>query len=108
YERARRRAIRQTVFTARALMLNDFVHVVDVLQFWMDGGLRTDFSAEAAGDAESFVNSHFHVELISSSAAQRPAWLRQPGSEEEIEDLLNGLLIFRRERIGVDLIRPFP
>jgi hypothetical protein len=47
-------------------MLNDFVHVVDVLQFWMDGGLRTDFSAEAAGDAESFFNSHFHGELISS------------------------------------------
>jgi hypothetical protein len=47
-------------------MLNDFVHVVDVLQFWMDGGLRTDFSAEAAGDTESFFNSHFHVELISS------------------------------------------
>ena len=50
-------------------MLNDFVHVVDVLQFWMDGGLRTDFSAEAAGDAESFFNSHFHIELKLSHPA---------------------------------------
>ena len=61
FERARFRAIRQTVAAARAFMLQHFVHVMDVLHLWMDGVLGADFATQAAGDAEAFDNFDFHM-----------------------------------------------
>jgi hypothetical protein len=59
-ERSRHRAVRQARRAPGALVLEDFVHVMNVLQFWMYRAFRAYFTAEAAGDAESFFDSDFH------------------------------------------------
>jgi len=87
-------------------MLDDFVHVVNVLHLRMDGALRTDFAAQAACDAEVFDNSDFHAaDLL--RPAEGSTWLGRPGPQQKIKNLLNRLLIFRRERVGVDLVFSF-
>lgn len=45
FESAGFRAVREAVATAGALMLQHFVHVMNVLHLWMHGVLGTDFTA---------------------------------------------------------------
>jgi hypothetical protein len=60
FERASFRTVREAIAAAGAFMLDDLVPMVNVLQLRMDGALRADFAAEAAGDAERFDNTNFH------------------------------------------------
>ena len=60
FERAGLRTIGETVAAAGAFSFDHFVHVMDVLHLRMDRAFRTDFAAEAAGDAKTFDDSDFH------------------------------------------------
>ena len=86
-------------------MLQHFIHVMNVLHLRMDGALRADFTAETAGDAEAFDDFDFHAGLL--RPAQSTARLRRPGAEEKVENILDRLLVFRRERVSVDLVFTF-
>ena len=63
-QRTRNRTVGQAIAAAGAFVRDDFVHVVDVLHFRMDGALGADFTAEAARDAETFDDFHFMQEII--------------------------------------------
>jgi hypothetical protein len=52
-------------------MLQNFVHVVNVLHLRMDRTFGTDLAAKAAGDAERFRDSHFHSQVFFKKS--RPA-----------------------------------
>ena len=65
---AKLRAIGQTIATAGAFAFDHFVHVMDVLHLGMDGALGTDFTAQAAGDTESFDDFDFHHRFIDGKA----------------------------------------
>ena len=58
-------------------MLENLVPVMDVLHFWVDRALRTDFTAEAASDAEGLVNSYLHADLLNLSHPTRD-WAQEP------------------------------
>jgi len=60
FECAGHRAVGETLAAARAFVLKNFIHMVDVLQLRMDCVLRTGFPAEAAGDAKLFFDSNLH------------------------------------------------
>jgi hypothetical protein len=62
----RRWAIGEAVAAASAFSFEDFVHVMDVLHFWMDGAFGTNLTAKAAGDAETLDDSDFHRLLRST------------------------------------------
>src|SRR5262245_25939112 len=49
----------------------------------------------------------FIATLISFFPAESAAGLRSPGLKEEVENFFDGLLIFGRERVGIDLIFAF-
>jgi hypothetical protein len=77
-EGAELRAVGQTVAAARAFDLYDFVYMVDVLHFRMNRALGANFTAEPAGDAQSFDNFDFHVSCSTAHCAPPRARL---GSE---------------------------
>jgi hypothetical protein len=59
-------AIGEAVAAAGAFSFENFVHVMDVLHFWMDGAFGTNLTAKAAGDAETFDDADFHNLLRST------------------------------------------
>lgn len=65
-QRPRRWAIGEAVAAASAFSFEDFVHVMDVLHFWMDGAFGTNLTAKAAGNAETFDDADFHNLLRST------------------------------------------
>jgi hypothetical protein len=70
-QRTGNRTVRQAIAAAGAFVWDDFVHVVDVLHFRMDGALGADFTAETARDAETFDDSHFVHKRSFTTEAQR-------------------------------------
>ena len=65
-QRPRHWAIGEAVAAASAFSFEDFVHVMDVLHFWMDGAFGTNLTAKAAGNAETFDDADFHNLLRST------------------------------------------
>jgi hypothetical protein len=65
-QRPGRWAIGEAVAAASAFSFEDFVHVMDVLHFWMDGAFGTNLTAKAAGNAETFDDADFHNLLRST------------------------------------------
>ena len=60
------RAIGEAVTAASAFSFENFVHVMDVLHFWMDRAFGTNLTTKAAGDAETLDDPDFHPLLRSS------------------------------------------
>ena len=60
------RAIGEAVTAASAFSFENFVHVMDVLHFWVNRDFRTNLTAKAAGDAETLDDPDFHPLLRSS------------------------------------------
>ena len=65
-QRPRRWAVGEAVAAAGAFSLENFVHVMNVLHFWMDGAFGTNLTAKAAGDAETLDDADFHRLLRST------------------------------------------
>jgi len=65
-QRPRCWAIGEAVSAAGAFSFENFVHVMDVLHFWVDRDFRTNLTAKAAGDAETLDDSDFHRLLRST------------------------------------------
>ena len=65
-QRPRHWAVGEAVAAASAFSFEDFVHVMDVLHFWMDGAFGTNLTAKAAGNAETFDDADFHNLLRST------------------------------------------
>lgn len=65
-QRPRRWAIGEAVAAASAFSFEDFVHMMDVLHFWMDGAFGTNLTAKAARNAETFDDADFHNLLRST------------------------------------------
>src|SRR5687767_6535772 len=59
------RAIGEAVPAASAFSFENFVHVMNVLHFWMDRAFGTNLTTKAAGDAETLDDSDFHPLLRS-------------------------------------------
>ena len=59
------RAIGEAVTAASAFSFENFVHVMDVLHFWMDRAFGTNLTTKAAGDAETLDDPDFHPLLRS-------------------------------------------
>ena len=59
-QRPRCGAIGEAVSAAGAFSFENFVHVMDVLHFWMDRAFGTNLTAKAGGDAETLDDSDFH------------------------------------------------
>jgi hypothetical protein len=82
------RAVRQAVAATGAFAFDDFVHVVDVLHFRMDGAFWADFAAQAAGDAESFDDSDFHASAHLTRCRPTRGSVPVPTGEAENRKLL--------------------
>jgi hypothetical protein len=65
-QRPRHRAVGEAIATAGAFSFENFVHVMNVLHFWMDRAFGTNLTAKAAGDAETLDDSDFHRLLRST------------------------------------------
>jgi hypothetical protein len=65
-QRPRCWAIGEAVSAAGAFSFENFVHVMDVLHFWMDRAFGANLTAKTTGDAETLDDSDFHRLLRST------------------------------------------